>query len=76
MLTVKKLFYLSLCHSLVQQLHPQLEREDIGLYLQQGSPPVSCSAGFSGIIAIRKSFSLLVNSEYFVCLTREKILQD
>ncbi|XP_008459917.1 protein MEI2-like 4 isoform X2 [Cucumis melo] len=36
--------------SLVQQLHPQLEREDIGLYLQQGSPPVNCSAGFSGLV--------------------------
>ncbi|XP_022148893.1 protein MEI2-like 4 isoform X1 [Momordica charantia] len=36
--------------SLVQQLHPQLEREDIGLYLQQGSPPINCSAGFSGLV--------------------------
>lgn len=36
--------------SLVQQFHPQLEREDIGLYLQQGSPPVTCSAGFSGLV--------------------------
>lgn len=68
------LFILTLCCSLVQQLHPQLEREDIGLYLQQGSPPVNCSAGFSGIIAKRKSRSLLVNSEYFVSHKR-KILQ-
>jgi hypothetical protein len=41
-------------YSLTQQFSPELEHDECGLYLQQSSPPIDSTAGFSGIVIASK----------------------